>query len=147
MTDRQHDKPVDGASLDNLWDFGDPAGSEARFREHLGHVHPDGTDAGKLATQLARALGLQGRFAEANAVLDGIDRRHPVVHAQLGPLLNVEGKGVSSGAPCRPEDPGGAGGHKVLPYRIVASVSDSGRASFTSRSRLAAAAAPMASTL
>ncbi len=87
MTDRQHDKPVDGALLDNFWDFGDPAGSEARFRKQLGPLDPKGIAAAELTTQLARALGLQDRFTEASAVLDGIDHPHPVVQAQLGPLL------------------------------------------------------------
>lgn len=52
---------IDQETLDALWDFGDPAGSEARFRESR---DPE------LRTQLARALGLQGRFDEAHAVLD-----------------------------------------------------------------------------
>jgi tetratricopeptide (TPR) repeat protein len=55
---------IDQETLDELWDFGDPAASEARFR---GYADPE------LRTQLARALGLQGRFAEAHAVLDSID--------------------------------------------------------------------------
>ena len=56
--------------IDRLWDFSDPAASEERFREaadddeHAGHVRA------VMATQLARALGIQGRWAEAFEVLD-----------------------------------------------------------------------------
>lgn len=64
MTDRQHDKPVDGASLDNLWDFGDPAGSEARFQAQLGQLDPNGIAAAELTTQLAPALA---KVAESSA--------------------------------------------------------------------------------
>lgn len=51
-----------------LWDFSDPVGSESRFRAELAGAGP--AEARVLGTQLARALGLQGRFAEAHAVLD-----------------------------------------------------------------------------
>ncbi|WP_211195960.1 hypothetical protein [Agromyces sp. H66] len=56
--------------IDRLWDFRDPAASEERFREaadddtHTAHVRA------VMATQLARALGIQGRAAEAFDVLD-----------------------------------------------------------------------------
>jgi tetratricopeptide (TPR) repeat protein len=53
-----------------LWDFDDPAGSEARFRALADEA--TGPDAGVLMTQVARALGLQGRYDEALAVLDGV---------------------------------------------------------------------------
>ncbi|MFD4420317.1 hypothetical protein ACFWN7_02290 [Agromyces sp. NPDC058484] len=58
--------------IDRLWDFGDPAASEERFREaadddeHTAHVRA------VMATQLARALGIQHRFAEAFEVLDAV---------------------------------------------------------------------------
>ena len=58
--------------IDRLWDFGDPAASEERFREaadddsHPAHVRA------VMSTQLARALGIQGRSAEALAVLDAV---------------------------------------------------------------------------
>ncbi len=53
--------------IDALWDFRDPAGSEARFREALAN------GAGEEArTQIARSLGLQRRFEEASAELDAI---------------------------------------------------------------------------
>lgn len=65
-------------AIDAAWDFGDPAASEARFRAQLPAVA--GRAAGgegawravqvQLLTQLARSLGLQGRFDAAHAVLD-----------------------------------------------------------------------------
>jgi tetratricopeptide (TPR) repeat protein len=48
--------------LDALWDFGQPAVSEERFREAL--TTASGDDALVLRTQLARAIGLQRRFEE-----------------------------------------------------------------------------------
>jgi len=59
--------------IDRLWDFSDPAASEERFREaadddeHTAHVRA------VMATQLARALGIQGRWAEAFEVLDAAE--------------------------------------------------------------------------
>lgn len=80
------------ATLDDLWDFDDPAGSESRFRRLLERLVPTRVAAAEAATQLARALGLQGRFAEAEAVLDGIDLQHPVVRTRIylerGRLVN-----------------------------------------------------------
>ncbi|GGK69849.1 tetratricopeptide repeat protein [Ornithinimicrobium pekingense] len=60
-----------GAQLRELWDFDDPAGSEQRFREAAEEA--GGPVARERAlTQVARALGLQDRFGEAHAVLDGL---------------------------------------------------------------------------
>jgi tetratricopeptide (TPR) repeat protein len=59
--------------IDRLWDFSDPAASEERFREaadddeHTAHVRA------VMATQLARALGIQHRWDEAFAVLDSAE--------------------------------------------------------------------------
>jgi len=61
--------------IDRLWDFGDPAGSEERFREAADDdTHPAHVRA-VLATQLARAIGIQGRLDEALAVLDEVASR------------------------------------------------------------------------
>jgi tetratricopeptide (TPR) repeat protein len=57
--------------LDELWDFSDAAASEERLRSAAERQ----TDAGSRAeveTQVARALGLQERFDEADEVLDRI---------------------------------------------------------------------------
>ena len=59
-----------GAAIERAWDFEDPAGSEARLRALL--TDADGQDALVLRTQVARALGLQQRYDEAQAVLDEV---------------------------------------------------------------------------
>jgi tetratricopeptide (TPR) repeat protein len=53
-----------------LWDFSDPAGSEARFREALATA--TGDDALVLRTQIARTYGLRRRFEEARAELAAV---------------------------------------------------------------------------
>jgi len=66
-------RPSLQAELDALWDFTDPAASEQRFRAARDEPGTDAVRAGTLTTQLARALGLQDRFDEADALLDGVD--------------------------------------------------------------------------
>ena len=58
--------------LDRLWDFGDPKASEARFREAAADEANSPHLRSVLATQLARALGIQRRTDEAFAVLDTV---------------------------------------------------------------------------
>jgi len=60
-----------GVDLDALWNFNDPAASEARFRTELARA--SGDDALVLRTQIARTLGLRGRFDEAHRELDAIE--------------------------------------------------------------------------
>jgi len=57
--------------LDQLWDYADPGGSAERFRAELSSG-PAPTASAELVTQLARALGLQGRFDDADELLDGV---------------------------------------------------------------------------
>lgn len=65
-------EPIDQVTLDRLWDFDDPAASERRFREaELAAESPN--RRAELTTQRARALGLQGRYDEAAALLDAVD--------------------------------------------------------------------------
>ena len=61
--------------LDDLWDFDDPAASEARFRAavEVAAMAGDAVGADEALTQLARALGLQDHFDEGRAVLDAVD--------------------------------------------------------------------------
>lgn len=54
---------METVDLSPLWNFGDPASSEARFRS-LGL---------EVQTQTARAQGLQRKFDEAHATLDGVE--------------------------------------------------------------------------
>ncbi|MCW5936967.1 MAG: tetratricopeptide repeat protein [Fimbriimonadaceae bacterium] len=60
--------PLTSEEIDALWNFADPSESEARFRRAL--EEGGGTE---VQTQLARSLGLQRRFDEAQAVLDGLE--------------------------------------------------------------------------
>jgi tetratricopeptide (TPR) repeat protein len=60
--------------LDALWDYGDPAGSETRFRERLPAAAGQSIEL-QLLTQIARAQGLQRRFDDAHATLDGVRSR------------------------------------------------------------------------
>jgi tetratricopeptide (TPR) repeat protein len=58
-----------------LWDFGDPEGTEADFRQLLPEAEVSGDPEYhlQLLTQIARTLGLQRRFAEAHGVLDEVE--------------------------------------------------------------------------
>jgi len=84
MTRAQEELP----DLDKLWDYSKPAETEQRFREMLPKAEAAG-DADyllQLKTQLARTLGLQGKFEAAHAVLDEVEKaddgRLPVVHVR-----------------------------------------------------------------
>jgi tetratricopeptide (TPR) repeat protein len=67
--------------LDELWDFDDPAGSEQRLRIAAEQAAPD--ERPEYLTQVARALGLQERFAEGQQILDDIDE------SAAGPAVTV----------------------------------------------------------
>jgi tetratricopeptide (TPR) repeat protein len=67
--------------LDALWDFGDPIASEAAFRGAISASDEPVTRA-VLGTQLARALGLQERYDEADRVLEEIDAPVPAIRAR-----------------------------------------------------------------
>ncbi|GAA5162130.1 tetratricopeptide repeat protein [Ornithinimicrobium tianjinense] len=71
------DEPVD---LRVLWDFDDPAGSEARFRDLADRS--SGEQRELALSQVARALSLQERFEEAYAVLDDLGWPSPEVQAR-----------------------------------------------------------------
>ena len=71
------------------WDFGDPAGSRARFEEAARAE----TDPGRRRvwlTQVARAHGLAEEFGEAHAVLDGLEEDGRVA-LERGRLLRSSG--------------------------------------------------------
>ena len=88
--------------FDDLWDYGDPAGTEARFRELVPSLERAGDESARLQlqTQIARTLGLQRRFDEAHAVLDsveaGLGGADPVVRVRYllerGRVLNSSGR-------------------------------------------------------
>ena len=80
--------------IDALWNFGDPRGSEERFRGAMANASP--SQKLELATQIARAQGLQQRFADAHATLDAISeqvtgRQRVRYLIERGRLLNSAG--------------------------------------------------------
>lgn len=86
---------MDQARLDALWDMADPACSETRLRD-AAQAAADPVVRAELETQVARALGLQERFAEADALLDaGPEAIAPTVAARValerGRLRNSAG--------------------------------------------------------
>jgi tetratricopeptide (TPR) repeat protein len=73
---RTEEEAMPLADFDTLWDYRDPAATEARFRELL----PAATAAGdadlhaQLLTQIARCQGLQRRFEDARRTLGEAER-------------------------------------------------------------------------
>ncbi|MDR6986555.1 tetratricopeptide (TPR) repeat protein [Paenarthrobacter nitroguajacolicus] len=86
---------LDQKTLDLLWNFRDPAASEAAFRAAMIEETYDADERAELATQLGRAISLQGRFEEADALLDEIDDDEPTVGVRIllerGRVLNAGG--------------------------------------------------------
>jgi tetratricopeptide (TPR) repeat protein len=84
MTGCAQPAPLD---LESRWNYDEPAESEALFRAMLADGAVLSADQRlEVRTQLARALGLQQRFAEAHAELDAVERagsRDDVVAARL----------------------------------------------------------------
>lgn len=82
-------------TLDRFWNFDDPGLSETRFRTALEDPTFDDDERAELATQLGRAIGLQGRYEEADELLDGIDGDEPTVAVRVllerGRVLNSSG--------------------------------------------------------
>jgi tetratricopeptide (TPR) repeat protein len=82
----------------DLWDFDDPVASEARFREAAAQALSPAREV--LLSQVARALGLQQRYDEAHAVLDGLGEPLPEVGVrrllERGRLLRSAGEPEAS---------------------------------------------------
>ncbi len=82
--------------LDELWDFGDASASEQRILQAVRSRERTPAERAELETQHARALGLQGRFDEADAVLDRINFDSPAVATRIllerGRLRNSAGR-------------------------------------------------------
>ena len=87
---------MDSAQIDSLWDWGDPVASEARFRK---------VGTPEAMTQVARALGLQGKIGDAHKLLDSIDSLDPLVNARAtlerGRLYNDAGENAAAVATFR----------------------------------------------
>jgi tetratricopeptide (TPR) repeat protein len=84
-----------------LWDFADPAESERRFRALLERVEGDSEAAAIVRTQVARAQGLQRRFADAHATLDAAETMPATRGARVAVRLALERGRIfrSSGEP------------------------------------------------
>jgi len=78
------------SELLTLWDFGDPAASETRFRALLERVAADSEAAAVVLTQVARAQGLQRRFDEAHATLDRVEAMPAARGARAAVRLALE---------------------------------------------------------
>lgn len=96
---------MDTRELDDLWDYGDPAASEARFRQRLSELGAE-ADPARIAetrTQLARSQGLQRHFEEAHATLDLVEARLAEMPARVQVRYALERGRVfnSSGQPER----------------------------------------------
>lgn len=81
------------ARVKDIWDFDDPAGSEARFRKAAANA--SGPEREALLTQAARALGLRGEYDDAHALLDSLTQASPEVAVRValerGRLLRSAG--------------------------------------------------------
>ncbi|MBX3056903.1 MAG: tetratricopeptide repeat protein [Anaerolineae bacterium] len=97
---------INRPSLFDLWDYNDPVGTAVRFRELLPLAAQSG-DGGyhlELLTQLARAEGLQGHFAEAHAILDEVESQltpqFPIAHMRYllerGRVFNSAGEAATA---------------------------------------------------
>jgi tetratricopeptide (TPR) repeat protein len=97
----QEDNMVD---FDALWNYNDPAASEAAFHKVLPQAAGDAEQHAQLLTQIARAQGLQGKFDLANSTLDQAQRLLPAnpsrAHVRLllerGRVLNTSGRPADS---------------------------------------------------
>jgi len=73
--------------VDSYWDFDHPQESEQRFRVQIGLAEESGDRAtrGELMTQLARAVGMQGRLDGADEILTGLQAELPT----LPPVVSI----------------------------------------------------------
>ena len=67
------DERLDQSELDALWNFDDPIASADRFAQAAAESDRAELVRAELETQRARALGLQQRFDEADALLDSLE--------------------------------------------------------------------------
>jgi tetratricopeptide (TPR) repeat protein len=67
--------PAPLPDFDAMWDYNDPAGTEAKFREVLLKAEASGDMSyrAQLLTQIARTQGLQMKFEEAHSTLDQVE--------------------------------------------------------------------------
>lgn len=91
------------AELDRQWNYDKPADSEQRFRAELAKWPQDDPRSLEVATQVARAQGLQRKFADAHATLDSVEKHLDGMpaHVRVRYLLERGRAFNSSGAPER----------------------------------------------
>jgi tetratricopeptide (TPR) repeat protein len=87
--------------LDELWDFGDPAGSERRLAAAAASQAHTAAERAELLTQQARALGLQERFGAGRALLESLGQAADAavrtrVKLKSGRLLNSAGNAAEA---------------------------------------------------
>jgi tetratricopeptide (TPR) repeat protein len=70
-------------NFDVLWDYNQPAATEARFRELLPQLADDPARQAELLTQIARAQGLQRHFDEAHATLDSVEAQMAIIPVRV----------------------------------------------------------------
>ena len=89
------DERLDQAELDALWTFDDPIASAERIAMAAAEPERSELVRAELETQRARALGLQGRFAEAEALLESLEPAIDTLAVRIllerGRLRNTEG--------------------------------------------------------
>jgi tetratricopeptide (TPR) repeat protein len=63
------------AEFDTLWNYGDPKGTEEKFRELIPKAKEssDASYYAQLLTQIARTQGLQGKYDDAHSTLDTVE--------------------------------------------------------------------------
>jgi tetratricopeptide (TPR) repeat protein len=87
--------------FDKLWNMGDPAGTETKFREVLAaSADKDDSYLLQLQTQLARTYSLRAMFDQAHYLLDTVEKHlappnglaHVRYHLERGRTFNSSGK-------------------------------------------------------
>ncbi len=99
----QSSSALSALTIDQAWDYSDPVTSESNFRAMLKEQKPDAWRA-EVMTQLARSLGLQRKFNEAQKVLDeaqsmiNSDMQVALVrwHLEQGRVINSRGDAAGS---------------------------------------------------
>ena len=76
--------------FDQLWDYGQPAESEARFRAELARHPAASTAHAQLLTQIARTHSLRRDFAAAHALLDQVEARPDAGTAKIRVRYELE---------------------------------------------------------
>lgn len=114
---KQDAHPAPLPDFDEMWDYSDPAGTEAKFRELLATAKASNDTSYyiQLMTQIARTQGLQRKFDDAHATLDQVKDmiKEKFVVAQVRYLLE-RGRVINSSG-----DPKKAKPHFLDAYEIA----------------------------